>query len=114
MKQMLVMRKDLNCRKGKLIAQGAHASTKALIENLSDYDVRMWLASGMSKIAVSVDSLEELEKVVKKASDAGLITAVICDAGKTEFHGVPTITCAAIGPASNEKIDPITGDLKLL
>jgi PTH2 family peptidyl-tRNA hydrolase len=34
--------------------------------------------------------------------------------GKTEFNGVPTKTCLGIGPAKAEKIDKITGDLKLL
>lgn len=30
-KQVIVMRKDLNMRKGKMIAQGAHASVDALL-----------------------------------------------------------------------------------
>src|SRR5271157_6246907 len=30
-KQVIVMRKDLNMRKGKMIAQGAHASMKAIL-----------------------------------------------------------------------------------
>jgi len=33
---------------------------------------------------------------------------------ETEFHGVPTNTCLAIGPDLAEKIDSITGDLELL
>ncbi|MCA9071910.1 MAG: hypothetical protein KDA84_23440, partial [Planctomycetaceae bacterium] len=33
---------------------------------------------------------------------------------KTEFHGVPTPTCLAIGPAGADKIDEITGKLQLL
>lgn len=35
-KQVIVMRKDLNMRKGKMIAQGAHASMKVLLDNMSD------------------------------------------------------------------------------
>ena len=31
-KQVIVMRKDLNMRKGKMIAQGAHASMKVLLD----------------------------------------------------------------------------------
>ena len=31
-KQMIVLRKDLNMRKGKMIAQGAHASLKVLLD----------------------------------------------------------------------------------
>ena len=31
-KQVIVIRKDLGCRKGKLISQGAHASMKVLLD----------------------------------------------------------------------------------
>ena len=31
MKQVIVIRKDLNMRKGKMIAQGAHASIDAIL-----------------------------------------------------------------------------------
>jgi PTH2 family peptidyl-tRNA hydrolase len=36
------------------------------------------------------------------------------DAGLTEFNGVPTKTCIAIGPNWSDEIDEITGHLKLL
>jgi PTH2 family peptidyl-tRNA hydrolase len=114
LKQMIVMRKDLNMRKGKMVAQGAHASMKALVENLSDPRIKQWLAGPFAKIAVSVDSEEQLMSVLGKARAAGLITALITDAGRTEFNGVPTNTCIAVGPATNEDLQPITGDLKLL
>lgn len=113
-KQMIVMRKDLNMRKGKMIAQGAHASMKALLENMDHPSVKAWLSQAFAKIAVSVDSEEELLAVMEKARSAGLITALITDAGRTEFNGVPTNTCIAIGPASNDELLPITGHLKLL
>lgn len=114
MKQILVMRKDLGMRKGKMIAQGAHASLSAILENLEHSNVKEWLSGNFTKIAVSVDSLEELLEVVDKANKALLITRVITDAGLTEFGGVPTITCAAIGPASHDELQSITGHLKLL
>lgn len=114
LKQIIVMRKDLNMRRGKQIAQGAHASLKATLENLEHPDVKEWLSGRFTKIAVSVDSYEELMEVVKKADEAGIVTSVIMDAGLTEFGGVPTVTCAAVGPASSEKLEPVTGSLKLL
>jgi PTH2 family peptidyl-tRNA hydrolase len=46
--------------------------------------------------------------------DAGLITALIQDAGLTEFGGVPTYTALAIGPDIDTKIDELTKDLPLL
>ena len=44
---------------------------------------------------------------------AGLTVSLITDAGATEFGGVPTNTCLAIGPHQAEKIDKITSHLKL-
>jgi PTH2 family peptidyl-tRNA hydrolase len=126
-KQVIVMRNDLNMRKGKMIAQGSHAAMMFLVESLLaashdpsgsfrlDANAWQWLASGrMSKICVRVDSEAELLEVAAKAEAAGLTVHVITDAGLTEFGGVPTRTCAAIGPAEASRIDPITGHLKLL
>ncbi len=114
LKQMIVMRKDLNMRKGKLVAQGAHASMKATLKNFGHPNVAKWLEGKFTKIAVSVDSEEELFAVMNKAKEAGLIVELITDAGLTEFNGVATNTCIAVGPASHEDLLPITGHLKLL
>lgn len=114
MKQVLVLRKDLNMRKGKMIAQGAHASLKVVMDNLNDPNVKYWMDNAFTKIAVSVNSEEELLDLYKKAQDANIISCVIVDNGLTEFNGIPTTTCIAVGPAPNEIIDSITGNLKLL
>ena len=113
-KQIIVMRKDLNMRKGKLVAQGAHASMKALLENMDHPMVKAWLDQAFAKICVSVDSEEELFDVLNKAKEAGLITALITDKGYTEFKGVPTNTCIAVGPDTHDNLQPITGHLKLM
>jgi len=125
-KQVIVVRKDLNMRRGKESAQVAHAAMKFLCDRIhearrcDDYwettltDVqREWLNGSFAKVVVSVDSLDELEKLTIAAADAHLEVNMIIDAGKTEFKGVPTITCIAIGPDKSEKIDKITGHLKL-
>ena len=114
MKQIIVMRKDLGMRAGKMVAQGAHASMKATLENIADPRVVEWLSGPFAKICVRVESLEELQAVQAKAIEAGLITAEIEDSGRTEFHGEPTVTCCAIGPDTAENLDPVTGELKLL
>ena len=128
MKQVIVMRTDLGMRKGKMIAQGAHASVAAVLPYLSDpgvnalmksFDARRrcvdeWLMNSFTKICVRVDSENELLSVFYNALDAGLIAQLITDNGLTEFHGVPTNTCCAIGPDLDENIDPITGHLRLL
>ena len=72
-----------------------------------------WLLGNFRKITVRVDSAEELAEVVRAAREAGLVVEGNTDSGLTEFGGVPTVTCAAIGPEYDEKIDPVTGHLKL-
>jgi len=117
-KQVIVMRKDLKMRRGKEIAQGAHAAMAFLVkkalrkEDLTDVE-RAWLEGLFTKVCVRVDSDEALLSVARAAQDAGLHVEVITDAGKTEFGGVPTRTCLAIGPDLPSKIDSVTGALEL-
>jgi PTH2 family peptidyl-tRNA hydrolase len=124
-KQVIVVRKDLNMRKGKMVAQGAHASLKAVLDqmnhnnnqltlNLKDEALASWIEGKFTKICVGVDSEEELFEIVNQAQAAGLTCALITDAGLTEFDGKPTRTCCAIGPNWSNDIDKITGHLKLL
>ncbi len=75
---------------------------------------RRWLDGAFTKVCVRVDSEEELLAVVQEAREVGVLVQLCIDAGKTEFHGVPTPTCCAVGPDFPERIDPITGHLKLL
>lgn len=114
MKQVIVMRKDLKMRKGKMVAQGAHASLKATLEHLDDPRVTEWLDGAFTKVCVGVGSEAELSDVLTDAMAAGLITASIIDNGLTEFGGVKTFTCIAVGPDTAEKLAPVTGRLELL
>ena len=123
-KQVIVMRHDLKMRRGKQIAQGAHASMSFLTRRLQKYGhtslancsaaERAWLTNGFAKVCCRVDSEEELFAIRDKAVEAGLEVHLVTDSGKTEFHGVPTNTCLAIGPDDADRIDVITGELKLL
>ena len=117
-KQVIVMRKDLNMRKGKMIAQGAHASmmflTKALknARHFTHAEVE-WVNGSFTKICVSVDSEQELYDIKSRAVELGVNCDLVLDNGQTEFKE-PTYTCLALGPDYSEKIDLITGRLKLL
>lgn len=133
------MRTDLGMRKGKMIAQGAHASMAVFFNKfkndqwllhagtpctskypapkhfgLDEDPVHIWCSNSFAKICVRADSESELLELHSAALAAGLPAALITDSGRTEFNGVPTITCCAIGPAFSEDIDKITGHLKLL
>lgn len=129
-KQVIIMRKDLNMRKGKMVAQGAHASLGAVL-SLSyrdttqvcdlqriiipmDERIEPWLNGTFTKVCLSVNNEQELRALKTDAERAGIITCLIEDNGLTEFHGVKTTTCLAIGPDLKSKIDAITGHLPLL
>lgn len=120
-KQVIVIRKDLKMRRGKEIAQGSHASLAFITRQLQG-DNRMvvlteaehgWLNGNFAKVTLQCDSEAELDEIAQKAKEAGVTCHVVVDSGLTEFGGVPTKTCLALGPDFAEKIDPITGHLKL-
>ena len=116
-KQVIIIRKDLNMRKGKMVAQGAHASMAAVLTFkifLKPLIIWKWLFGVFTKICVSVDSEEELLMIYAKAKKAGILCSLIEDSGKTEFGGVPTHTSVAVGPAYVDQLQNITGHLKLL
>ena len=139
-KQVIIVRKDLNMRKGKMIAQGSHASMAVIFNYMTpnyqtrdygnahhfcidlpggkDYrigdDMSTWMTGMFKKIVVGADSLSELVNAYQAAKAAGLPCSIIEDKGLTEFGGVVTITAAAIGPANSKEIDKITGGFTLL
>jgi len=141
-KQVIVLRKDLNMRKGKMVAQGAHASMKAILDlgrvvnrytfdgerAETDYVVPLfrrelefdyaevldWLEGLFTKICVGVNGETELLNIYEHAKEKNLVCSLIQDAGLTEFDGVPTYTAVAVGPGRAEDVDEITGHLKLL
>lgn len=122
-KQVIVIRRDLKCRRGKEIAQGSHASMSFLTERIADNDTyaefelseaeQSWLSNGFRKITCQVETEKELLDIHQKALDAGLESHIILDSGHTEFNGVPTYTAVAIGPDWSDKVDEVTKELKL-
>ena len=77
-------------------------------------DLKEWLQGKFTKVVVGVETEAELLALRDQAIAAKLPHCLIQDAGDTEFGGVPTYTALAIGPANAERLDPITGGLKLL
>jgi PTH2 family peptidyl-tRNA hydrolase len=118
------MRHDLKMRRGKQIAQGAHASMSFITRKLQSqpsiciddfsHRERTWILGSFAKVCVRCYSEEELMAIHDKAIDMGLEVHLITDSGRTEFHGQPTRTCLAIGPDEASKIDQVTGHLELL
>lgn len=134
-KQIMIVRKDLHCRAGKIAAQVAHASMKVILDMMhrnymvvepdplvehwtlklrKDSDLYEWLSGHFTKVVLYVDSLEEMEAIEESAKKLWIPTAKIIDAGKTEFHNVPTPTCVALGPYGGDVLDKLTGHLRLI
>ncbi|AEH07506.1 peptidyl-tRNA hydrolase Pth2 [Methanothermococcus okinawensis] len=114
-KQVIVVRNDLKMGKGKIAAQACHASIEAFIraQKICPNVVKEWLREGQKKAVVKVNSEKELLEVFRDANIEGLPCSLIRDAGRTQL--VPgTYTAVAIGPEKEEKIEKITGKLKLL
>jgi peptidyl-tRNA hydrolase, PTH2 family len=111
-KQVILVRNDLKLPKGKLAVQVAHASVEGVHRSSKDV-VKNWRAEGMKKVVLEIANLQELYRYKQMAEDLGLIVAVITDAGHTVV-APGTTTCMAIGPDEEEKIDKITGKLKML
>jgi len=114
-KQVVVVREDLKLSKGKLSAQVAHAAVSCAIKaekNKNKY-FSDWFSEGQKKVVLKVNDLESLLKIFNEAKSVGLITELIKDAGLTEIPP-GTITVLGIGPAPEEEIDRVVGNLKLL
>lgn len=117
MKQVIVVRKDLNMSPGKAAAQCCHASLMAFLNTQSTCkkDIGVWFEDGQTKIIVSVDTEEELVELQKKIEADKLLqgrTYLVRDAGHTELKG-QNLTTLGIGPCKPEHIDKYTGKLKL-
>lgn len=111
-KQVILVRADLKLPKGKMSAQCSHASVEAVLRSDKEL-VKKWRAQGSKKVVLKVENLEELHKYNQMAKDIGLTTALITDAGKTVI-APGTETAVGIGPDEEERIDKITGNLKII
>ena len=119
-KQVIVMRKDLQLSKGQMVAQGSHASVAFLTDLIKEYNgeplllteaQKEWVYGTFYKVCLSVNSEKELLDIGYQAVILGLSVKYI---EETTGFDKPTITCIAIGPDYSSKIDPVTKHLKLL
>lgn len=114
-KQVIVVRTDIKMSKGKIAAQAGHAAVSAAEyarKNRPEW-WNPWINEGQCKIAVKVSSEKEILELEKKARIASLPIALIVDRGLTELPP-ETTTCLGIGPAPSNKVDSVTGNLRLL
>jgi PTH2 family peptidyl-tRNA hydrolase len=113
-KQAIILRTNLGMDKGKLVSQGAHASVASAYKTLQKNPeiFREWITC-MKKIVLKVGSEKELLELKVKAAKAGLVVELIRDAGRTQIEP-GSITALGIGPDTDDKVDSVIKDLKLL
>ena len=114
-KQVIVIRSDLKMGKGKMVAQGCHASLMSYFaaKKRSNEIASEWVDSGEKKVVLKIDGKEALIGLYNRVKAEKIPTAIVVDAGLTE---VPpgTMTALGIGPWEEGEIDRVTGTLTLL
>jgi PTH2 family peptidyl-tRNA hydrolase len=111
-KQVIILRKDLEISEGKKCVHSAHASLGAY-EKTDKEIVEKWNSEGQKKVVLEVDSEKDILELFEKAKKEKIPCFLVKDAGLTELKP-GTITALGLGPEEEEKLDKITGGLKLL
>lgn len=113
MKLAIIVRKDLDMSCGKIAGQVAHASVMAYRMADSVHEREKWYNEGQKKIVLKVPDLKMLISLEEIAIFSKIQTHRIIDFGLTQIEP-NTLTCIAIGPDEDEKIDTVIKELKLL
>jgi PTH2 family peptidyl-tRNA hydrolase len=129
-KQIIIIRKNLKMRLGKIMSQSCHSSLKVFFDRMTRNDKQTspdglvaytlmvpesmvpWIEGSFTKIGMTVDTDVMMIELYNKAQEAGIPCSMIEDNGATDAgmgRGVKTLTAIAIGPDTCEKIDMITG-----
>ena len=74
--------------------------------------MKRWENGGQPKIALKVDSEDELQLLQAQAVSLGLCAKIIHDAGRTQIAAGSATVVGILGPKS--VVDQVTGHLKLL
>jgi PTH2 family peptidyl-tRNA hydrolase len=114
-KMVMVIRTDLKMSKGKMIVQACHAAVESSeVAKRENREVwKKWKNGSSKKVALRIESLEELLELYNNTLKLNVACALIKDAGLTELPP-GTTTALGIGPNKSEVIDKITGHLQLI
>jgi PTH2 family peptidyl-tRNA hydrolase len=114
-KQVIIVRTDIDMSKGKMAAQVAHASLTSYLEVIKEHkDIAdKWIKAGEKKIVLKVETEDILKRLFEAFRYKGIPCALITDAGLTEIPP-GTKTALGIGPWTSTEIDKFTSTLKLL
>jgi len=112
---VFIARKDLKLSAGKLAAQVGHATAECITkaERTEPRLLDRYMKVGQRKVVCQAANEDELRRLFGEAKEAGIIAALITDAGHTEIPA-GTVTVVGLGPDKRDKIDSITDSLPLL
>ena len=114
LKMVFVINHELKMGKGKIAAQVGHAAVKATLKSGEARPELLdaWLSTGQKKICVKADDARLIEQIEQEAKQHNVLSSKIHDAGHTQIPA-GSLTVLALGPDENEKLDALTGELKL-
>jgi PTH2 family peptidyl-tRNA hydrolase len=117
MKQVIILRTDLNMSAVKAAAQACHASLMAflLVAQKHPQKIEEWFKTGQGKIILQVNSEDELKQIYTRLANddtAANICYLVRDSGLTELKGME-YTALGIGPFDKDYIDNFTKGLRL-
>lgn len=115
LKMVFVINHELKMGKGKIAAQVGHAAVKATLKSGEVHPELLdaWLSTGQKKICVKANDTHHIEQIEQQAKQHNVLSSKIHDAGHTQIPA-GSLTVLALGPDEDEKLDALTGELKLL
>jgi len=132
LKQVILIRRDLRLKRALVASLAARASAAFFIDNdVSDHGDQMivplssleatWLSGPATRIVLGVSSEDALNRILMRAQTAGISTHSIegrpPNASVLDEKGDDVeqqLMCASLGPDESDRLDEITGNLKLI
>ena len=114
LKMIFVIRTDLKLSKSEF----AKLVAKCVIElnnkkeNQSNYNDKLWMKTGQTKIVVKIQGEKNLMKIYEDCFNKKIKSVFLID--KLSKMKKEEVCIIGIGPAKNKYLDEITGHLKLL
>lgn len=123
-KQIILLRRDLKLRRAEAAALASKASMAFIIEyDVSDrsdsVQIKLtgieaeWILNSATRIILGVQTEDALKKILLKAELQGIPTYEINGPSSGKFDEGIQLIAASLGPDESEKLDIITGNLKL-
>jgi len=124
LKQVILLRRDLKLRRAEAAALASKASMAFIVEGdesdrsgsvqveLSGIEAE-WMLGSSTRIVLGVTSEDAMRKLLLKAEIQGVSTYEITGSSSGKADEGIQLIAAALGPDDSDKLDLITGNLKL-